>query len=276
VGLPDPGRVVVTGLLMGVFMGMPVPASPLERAELVEIADAVARLGERLRNATADTLVEAVIEYAVQVLPGARWASITTLRHGTFRTLAATGEQARAADALQYELGSGPCVDSVLEDSVHLSGDLAHDARWPAYGARVAEELGVRSVLAYRLTLVAEPELIAALNLYSDVPEAFDAEAQWAGTLLATHAAWAVSMALTQERAANLEVALESNREIGTAIGVLMAVHQLTRDQAHELLRVASQDSNRKLAEIATEVVETGQLSLPRRPARRTPGPRDR
>ena len=46
--------------------------------------------------------------------------------------------------------------------------------------------------------------------------------------------------------------------------------------EAHELLRVASQDSNRKLAVLATEVGETGDLSLPRRPARSAPRSRDR
>lgn len=250
--------------------------SSADPAGLAEIADAVVGLGERMRNAASDTLVEAVIEYAVEALPGARWASITTLRQGRFRTLAATGETACAADALQYELGGGPCVDTVLEDSVHCSPDLAHDPRWPVYGARVAEDLGVRSALAYRLTLVSDPDLIAGLNLYSDVTDAFDAHTRWAGTLLATHAAWAVSMELSRQRAENLEAALRSNREIGTAIGVLMAQHRLTRDQAHELLRVASQDSNRKLAELATEVVETGELSLPRRPARSAPRSRDR
>ena len=250
--------------------------SSADPAGLAEIADAVVGLGERLRNAASDTLVEAVIGYAVEALPGARWASITTLRQGRFRTLAATGETACAADALQYELGGGPCVDTVLEDSVHCSPDLAHDPRWPVYGARVAEDLGVRSALAYRLTLVADPELIAGLNLYSDVTDAFDEHTRWAGTLLATHAAWAVSMDLSRQRAENLEAALRSNREIGTAIGVLMAQHRLTRDQAHELLRVASQDSNRKLAELATEVVETGELSLPRRPARSAPRSWDR
>lgn len=253
-------------------MGSPVPISPAGPVGLAEIADAVLRLGEQLRTATADTLVEAVIEHAVGALPGTRWASITTLRQGTFRTLAATGDTARAADALQYRLGTGPCVDSVLEDSVHRSEDLAADARWPVYGARVAEELGVRSALAYRLTLVADPGVLAALNLYSDVPGAFDDRAEWAGTLLATHAAWAVSLAQSQHRAQHLETALQTNRDIGTAIGVLMAQHRLTRDQAHELLRVASQDSNRKLADIAAEVVETGQLPMPRRPVRTAPG----
>lgn len=256
-------------------MSSPIPGSPADPAGLAEIADAVVRLGEQLRTATAETMVEAVIEHAVEALPGARWASITTLRHGVFRTLAATGEVAREADALQYRLGTGPCVDTVLEDSVHRSADLAHDTRWPVYGARAAEELGMRSALCYRLTLVADPDLLAGLNLYSDAPDSFDARTEWAGTLLAVHAAWAVSVELTQRRARHLEAALQTNRDIGTAIGVLMAQHKLTREQALELLRVASQDSNRKVAEIATEVVETGQLSMPRRPARSAPGVRE-
>ena len=37
-----------------------------------------------------------------------------------------------------------------------------------------------------------------------------------------------------------------------------MAHHQLTRDQAFDLLRLASQRTNRKLADIAREVAETG------------------
>lgn len=143
-------------------MNLPAPMSPADSAGLTEIADALLRLGGRLRTATPDSMVQAVIEHAVDALTGARWASITTLRQGTFHTLAATGDEAREADAIQYRLGSGPCVEAVLEDSVHLSRDLADDARWSVYGARAAEELGLRSALAYRLALVAEPDLIAA------------------------------------------------------------------------------------------------------------------
>ena len=52
--------------------------------------------------------------------------------------------------------------------------------------------------------------------------------------------------------------------EIGVAMGVLMAKHNITRDQAFGLLRVASQDSNRRLAELAVEVADTGELPLRR------------
>ena len=46
------------------------------------------------------------------------------------------------------------------------------------------------------------------------------------------------------------------------AMGVLMHQHRLSRAQAFDVLRAASQDSNRKLADIAVEVVDTGTLSI--------------
>lgn len=111
--------------------------------------------------------------------------------------------------------------------------------------------------------------MVAALNCYTDTPHALGVEALWMGTMLATHSSLAVSVALSQDRAENLEKAVRSNREIGTAVGVLMAQHRVTREQAFDLLRLASQDTNRKLAEVATEVADTGALPLSRRP----PGP---
>ncbi|PZS33299.1 MAG: hypothetical protein DLM58_08130, partial [Pseudonocardiales bacterium] len=42
-------------------------------------------------------------------------------------------------------------------------------------------------------------------------------------------------------RASNLEEALATNREIGQAIGILMATDHVTAEQAFETLRTASQ-----------------------------------
>lgn len=52
----------------------------------------------------------------------------------------------------------------------------------------------------------------------------------------------------------------ESNRLIGTAIGMLMATHRLTASQGFAVLVRASQDSNSKLRDLAAVVVETGRL----------------
>ena len=47
------------------------------------------------------------------------------------------------------------------------------------------------------------------------------------------------------------------------AMGVLMATHKVTDDDAFTLLRIASQNTNRKLLDIADGVIETGALELP-------------
>ncbi|UQX87331.1 ANTAR domain-containing protein [Jatrophihabitans telluris] len=63
-----------------------------------------------------------------------------------------------------------------------------------------------------------------------------------------------------RERATNLEIALETSRHIGAAIGILMGVNRITEEQAFQLLRETSQRSHRKLRDVADYVLETGSL----------------
>jgi AmiR/NasT family two-component response regulator len=66
-----------------------------------------------------------------------------------------------------------------------------------------------------------------------------------------------------EDRAANLQAALAGNRRIGTALGVLMALRRITADEAFDMLRARSQQSNRKLRDIAEEVILTGTIGAP-------------
>lgn len=68
---------------------------------------------------------------------------------------------------------------------------------------------------------------------------------------------------LAREHAAHQAKALKSSRTVGTAIGVLMASRQISEVDAFEILKVASQNSNRKLREIAAELVESAGSVLP-------------
>jgi AmiR/NasT family two-component response regulator len=68
---------------------------------------------------------------------------------------------------------------------------------------------------------------------------------------------------LNRARVANLQIALISCRRIGAAIGILMASGKLTQDAAFDLLRVRSEHTNRKLREIADEVILAGTLDRP-------------
>jgi hypothetical protein len=238
---------------------------PRRSAELTEHLREVAQdfdeLGRRLSHSTQRNAFDAVAKLAAERIPAATAVSITTFQHDRFVTAAATDDVARQADAIQYSLGSGPCIDAIIEDTVYRPKDLAADHRWPEYGQRVASELGLRSMLSYRMHLDLTG-VIAGLNLYAKQDNAFDERDLAEGLLLVTHAAQAVTTAHLRDKAENLERALTTNRDIGTSIGVLMAQHKLTREQSFNLLRIASQNTNRKLRDVALDVIDTGAIDV--------------
>ena len=235
------------------------------QVDLRDLAVAMRSLSDVTTAEGPQSPLQRLVSVAVERVPGTRWASVSLLRGGRFTTPAATDDVADRADALQYEIGSGPCVDAALDDSVYVTGDVSAGARWVTWGNRVATELGVHSVFAQRLHLMDDTEFIASLNIYSDQRAAFDDHAVGMGLVLATHAALILSETIARDRADNLRQALESNREIGVAVGVLMHQHRITREQAFDLLRVASQDTNRKLVDVAGDVADTGVLTIRRR-----------
>jgi GAF domain-containing protein len=222
-----------------------------------------ADIGRRLDgHAVLSDAAGALARAAVARVPGVEWASITRGRRGSFTTIAATHPAASTVDDLQYELGGGPCVDAIVQQGVLVTGDLAADPRWPELGRHAAAAVGVRSMLSFRL-FFDDDELIAGLNLYATRADAFDDGSLAVGTLLATQGALAFSAALARERAGQLQQALTRSRDIGVAIGVLMARLRIPRTQAFDLLRTVSQHTNRKLASIAAEIAETGTVDLP-------------
>ncbi len=74
----------------------------------------------------------------------------------------------------------------------------------------------------------------------------------------------ALVAAARHDQVNHLTCALETNREIGVAMGILMANGKLTKPEAFDQLRIASQNVNRKLRDIAADVATTGTLpSIP-------------
>lgn len=158
---------------------------------------------------------------------------------------------------LQSRVEEGPCLEAVERNDVVHVPDLEAVGRWPVF-ARQALELGVRSLVSVRSPI--QPRGQVALTFYADRPDAFPEAARQTATILGSFAALIVEAERQRERAANLEVALESNRHIGAAIGILMAREMLTADQAFEHLRDVSQRQHRKLRDVAEEVVRIGEL----------------
>jgi hypothetical protein len=228
---------------------------------LRQVVEDFERLGQQLLHSSRENPFDAVTQLARERVPRAAAASITTLSHGRFVTASATDEVAEQADAIQYALGSGPCIDAIVDQTIYQPKDLGADDRWPEYGRQVVADLGLRSMLSYRMNLESAG-VIAGLNLYAHETNAFDEHDLAEGLLLTTHAAQAVAAAHLRDRAENLERALASNRDIGTAVGVLIAQHKVTREQAFDLLRIASQNTNRKIRDVALDVIDTGAIDV--------------
>lgn len=232
------------------------------------LADRFVSLGRELTSAkSVDEVLRAVSTRAFQAIPAAEHAAISRKKSGgdEFETVYYTDELPPKVDQIQYDLGHGPCVDAAVKDTVFCSGDLANDDRWPDFGKRAAAQYGINSMLAVRIYLE-DDEARAGLNLYSPRLDAFDASDSTTATLLATHGGLALSAAKHRTKAENLEIALESSRRIGVAIGILMASQRLTDGQAFDLLRIASQRQQRKLRDIAEDVIFTGTVDLPEPP----------
>jgi hypothetical protein len=216
-----------------------------------------------LKSAPIDDVFNAITSNGLRVVRGAEHSAITRGRPEAFKTVAQTSDVPLRVDSIQYDLGYGPCVDAILDNTTYVCPDLAEEQRWPGFGRRVVDEVGVRSMLSYRMFLE-DDDLIAGLNFYSSKTDAFDENAVTTGLLLATHGALALSALRRGDTAAHLARALESNREIGVAMGVLMTQHKITREQAFNLLRITSQHTHRKLSQIAADVADTGTLELPK------------
>ncbi|HEX3824320.1 MAG TPA: GAF and ANTAR domain-containing protein [Mycobacteriales bacterium] len=202
-----------------------------------------------------------VTRTSVEAIDAATSAGVTLRRNGRFETVAATDDLSVQVDRIQYELGSGPCVDAVVEDTVFRSDDLRSDPRWPQFGRRAVAETQVRSMMSFRMYFEGN-DTLAGLNVYATRKGAFDDHAETTGLVLATHGALALTSALQLERIENLERALLTNRDIGVAIGIVMARHFTTKEQAFDLLRIASQRAHRKLADIAHDVIEQGDVPI--------------
>lgn len=233
-------------------------------AAMRELGDQLRQLVDAMTGDAGEGLgVPRVVQFAAVAVPGAQHAAISITQHGSSpRTIAATDDLPIEVDSIQYEFAEGPCVEALSTSDVLWSDDLRVDERWQRFGPRAAETAGVLSMASYRLFITDDRR--AALNFYSTKTQAFDRLALGVGALFASYAAVTLLAELHRDKAVNLERALQSSREIGIAMGILMTRNLCTEQQAFDLLREASQATHRKLRDIAAEVKETGALPEPR------------
>ena len=114
-------------------------------------------------------------------------------------------------------------------------------------------ETEVRGMAGFRLRQ--EGQRVGALNVFSDTPGALTDHSLEQAIMLTAFASVTLAALERGEEATTLRRGLESNREIGKAVGLLMAMHNIDDDRAFEMLAKVSQEMNVKVAEVAAQVV---------------------
>jgi GAF domain-containing protein len=223
----------------------------------IDPTDAFAELGRiKLNETDLDGVMYKVAELAKRTVTGVDEASVTLMRGKNAYTAAYTGELALALDERQYAEGGGPCLDAAVGTSMVSLPDLSREERWPKYIAQ-AIEAGVRSSLSVGLPV--HEQIIGALNMYALEPDAFDDDSTVLAQTFAGYAAVALANAhlydATTTLAQQLQVAMESRAVIEQAKGIIMSERHCGADQAFAILSSISQDTNRKLREVAAALV---------------------
>ena len=197
---------------------------------------------------------EAVVSVAPRLIDGCDHASLMLQRNGEFYTAAASDDVAAGIDRFEREIGEGPCIDALREEAVYCDEDLTDGSPWPSLTARILTQTPVRSAAGFRLMVASQRN--GALNIFSDTPGALGPRSVDQGILLASFISVALIAAHERKDADTLRQGLKSNREIGKAVGLMMAFHKITDEAAFNMLKSASQDMNLKLVEVARQVVE--------------------
>ena len=202
-----------------------------------------------------------IVARSLELVP-CDWAAVAVAEHFTDRPArlnASTDEALMAAVAqIAGQVGDSPGLAAFAKVDCRLLQRPRFRDPFRRLRPKILSRTDIRSVLSVPLRM--NDLALGVLTLYSARPGAFDLEAISRASLVAEHAAIAVEAARSDDRADHLEAALAHSRTIGAAIGILVERHRIVPEDAFRQLRETSQHTNRKLADVAADLVETGAL----------------
>ncbi|HEX2180441.1 MAG TPA: ANTAR domain-containing protein [Actinomycetota bacterium] len=228
------------------------------------VADPADALEKLATHAVSEETVGAEIRLIVELAGppvGAQAVSISLVdKNGKVGTVfSSNAATADAVDGVQYEMGTGPCLQAIRDGETQVVSSMLKESRWPEITNR-ALYAGVQSVIAYPLK--SKDGCFGALNFYSSKEEAFADDAIALGSRFAARAAArlldATRYEAASELASQLRQALESRAEIDQAKGILMERHKISADEAFERLKLISQRSSIKVRDVARMIVAEG------------------
>ncbi|MCO7220918.1 ANTAR domain-containing protein [Klenkia sp. PcliD-1-E] len=190
------------------------------------------------------------------------------------RTWVSVGPDAVAVGRAQERADRSPAVATLQHWPAPISGHLRSDPRWALDPSTVPTS--VHTVAA--TPLPGTDRNPAVLCVYGPDDALLTTAAADDLHGLVPDVAAAVCVVQARLEVADLQAALTTNRTIGAAIGITMAAHRLTYDQAAGLLKSVSNTTNTRLADVADDILLTGLApdpgSIP--PSRAKPSPSTR
>jgi hypothetical protein len=157
----------------------------------------------------------------------------------------------------QFSFGEGPCVDAFAHRRPVLVPDLGHrQSLWPAYSPAALEQ-GVRAVFAFPLQIGAAR--LGVLDVYRETSGVLSASALRQAHSFAEVALWILldgQVGTPSDRlVADLESAVESRSELFQAQGMVMIQLGVSLAEAMSRLRAHAYAQDRKLGDVARDVV---------------------
>jgi transcriptional regulator with GAF, ATPase, and Fis domain len=182
---------------------------------------------------------------------------MVTDQRGRLRVMASSSERAHLLELFEVESEEGPCVACFNSGQPISDTDLrVVDPRWAGFSRR-AGEAGFSAVHALPMRL--RDEVIGVLNLFSVQPGGLTSADTFLGQALAN----VTTIGLLQQRAIyhgeliaeQLQGALNSRVVIEQAKGVLFARLDIDMHEAFDVLRKHARRTNRRLTDVALDVV---------------------
>jgi GAF domain-containing protein len=194
---------------------------------------------------------------SVEILRAAAAGVMLADGRGGLRLIASSDERMRLLELFELQGAQGPCLDAYSTGRTVQANAAESRIRWPVF-APEACDAGFQLMCAVPLRV--RTDVIGALNLFRGSNEPFT------GTEMAIAQAMAemAAIGLIQERAARernllasqLQAALNSRVIIEQAKGMISEYLTMTVDDAFKLLRNYAHYHNRRLSEVASDVVE--------------------
>jgi GAF domain-containing protein len=209
---------------------------------------------------TEETVAHAlrlITDAATAAIPGAMGAGVSLINSSGLRqTTAASDAVVAMADALQYELGEGPCLTAWASGETVVVENLAMDGRWKRWSPAAAT-LGISSSVSS--PLLSGGMALGAVKVYSDggafagngtvrLAELFAQQA----TLFIIHSHAREAARTLSDR---LQESLAQRDTISMAKGLLMARNGTSDDAALRDLMTLSRQAGKPLALVAAELL---------------------